>query len=503
MYEEKILNADLLKKVVSVQEAAALIQSGMTIAMSGFAAGYPKAIPTELAAHSKATGVRMLNAVSNSEKMDSVLARSNVLGFHGFFQDNRDMRRAVNEGRIDFCDCHLGLLADKIRAGDYGKIDYAVMEAIFVDKDGSIAPALSAGIDDVFVECAEKVIVEINMNYSLSLDGFCDFGRDASKLTPPFVRIGPAHIPCPPEKIAAICFTDLMTDMPIYRPVDDVYAAIGDNIKNLLASEIDAGRLDREFTFQSGVGGVANAVLASLMEGGFKNLKMFTELMTDVPIHAMLDGVISDATTTGTSMEAETFALFSENLDFFKKHLVIRPTNVTNNGENIRRMGLVAMNTIVEADIYGNTNSSHAMGSHIINGVGGSNDFARHAKLTIFMTPSTARDGEISSIVPMVAHVDNTEHDADILVTEYGWADLRGKTPKQRAALIIENCAHPDYRPALQQYFEDAVTLCGPCQTPHDLDKALSWHSRFLKTGTMRENKSRMDENGKKNCQAL
>ena len=143
------------------------------------------------------------------------------------------------------------------------------------------------------------------------------------------------------------------------------------------------------------------------------------------------------------------------------------------------------MNTIVEGDIYGNVNSSHAMGSHIINGVGGSNDFARHSKLAIFQTPSTARGGAISSIVPMVAHVDNTEHDVDILVTEQGWADLRGKTPKQRAQLIIDHCAHPDYREALQAYFDEALALCGPCQTPHNLEKALSWHVRFLQTGSM------------------
>lgn len=488
MYEDRILNTDLRNKVVSVQEAAALIKSGMTFATSGFAAGYPKAIPQELAAHSTATGVRMLSAVSNSESMDGVLARSDVLGFHGFFQESKDMRRAVNTGKIDFCDCNLGMLADRVRHGDYGKIDYLVFEALYVDGDGSLAPVVAAGIDDVFLEQADKVIVEINVNYPVILDGFCDFGRDMEKLTSPAVRLGGTHVPCPPEKIAAIFFTDITPDMASYRPVNEVYTAIGDNIVELLNAEIAAGRLEKNFTFQSGVGGVANAVLTGLINSGFKDLRMYTELMTDTAIKAMLDGTISEATTTGVSIEGDTYAALLENLDYYKKHLVIRPVDMTNNGELIRRMGLVAINTGVEADIYGNVNSSHAMGSHIINGVGGSNDFARHAKLTIFITPSTARDGAISSIVPMVAHVDNTEHDVDILVTEQSWADLRGKTPKQRAALIIKNCAHPDYRPALQQYFEDAVALCGPCQTPHDLDKALSWHSRFLKTGTMREN---------------
>lgn len=489
MYEDRILNADLRKKVVSVEEAAALIKSGMTFATSGFSGGYPKAIPQELAAHSSATGVRMLSAVSSSESMDGVLARSNVLGFHGFFQDSKEMRRAVNSGKIDFCDCHLGMLADRIRHGDYGKIDYLVFEALCIDEDGGIAPVSSAGIDDVFLEQADKVIVEININYPLELDGLCDFGRDMDKLTSPSVRIGGAHVPCPPEKIAAIFFTDVQPDMASYRPVNEVYAAIGDNIVEMLNTEIAAGRLEKNFTFQSGVGGVANAVLTDLFQNGFKGLQMYSELMTDVTIKAMLDGTVSEATTTGISIEGDTYKSFLENMDFYKKHLVIRPLDVTNNGELIRRMGLVSMNTVVEADIYGNTNSSHVMGSRMINGIGGSNDFARHAKLTIFMTPSTARDGTISSIVPMVTHVDNTEHDIDVLVTECGWADLRGKTPKQRAALIIRNCAHPDYRPALQEYFDEALALCGPCQTPQNLEAAFSFHTRFLKTGTMREEK--------------
>ena len=486
MYEDRILNAELRKKVVSVSEAASLIRSGMTFATSGFAAGYPKALPQELARQNAVTNVRMLSAVSNSESMDGCLARSDVLGFHGFFQDSRDMRHAVNDGKIDFCDCHLGMLSDRIRHGDFGKIDYFVCEALFVDSDGSLAPIVAAGIDDVFLNAADKVIVEINVNYPVVLDGFCDFGRDTEKITSPAVRIGGTHVPCPPEKIAAIFFTDVAPDMAHYRPVDEVYSSIGNNILDFLQSEISAGKLEKNFTFQSGVGGVANAVLTGLINGGFKDLRMYSELMTDVAIKSMLNGTISEATTTGISIEGETYKAFLDNIDYYKDHLVIRPVDVTNNGEMIRRMELVSMNTIVEADIYGNVNSSHAMGTQIINGVGGSNDFARHAKISIFQTPSTARNGTISSIVPMVSHVDNTEHDVDILVTEQGWADLRGKTPKQRAKLIIENCSHPDYRDALREYFDEAVSLCGPCQTPHNLDKALSWHTRFLTTGTMK-----------------
>ena len=113
----------------------------------------------------------------------------------------------------------------------------------------------------------------------------------------------------------------------------------------------------------------------------------------------------------------------------------------------IRRLGVIALNTPIEVDLYGNVNSTHTMGTKIMNGIGGSGDFARNAAVSIFAATSTAKDGAISRIVPMVSHVDHTEHDVDVIITEQGVADLRWKTPKERAELLIENCAHPDFRP--------------------------------------------------------
>ena len=149
-------------------------------------------------------------------------------------------------------------------------------------------------------------------------------------------------------------------------------------------------------------------------------------------------------------------------------------------------MGVLAMNGIIEADIYGNINSTHVMGTGIMNGIGGSGDFARNAYITIFMTPSTAKDGKISCIVPMVSHVDHTEHDVQVIVTEQGLADLRGLAPKARAELIIKNCAHPDYRDLLNDYYQRALRESSGKHTPHILGEALSWHMRFEKTGSMR-----------------
>jgi succinyl-CoA:acetate CoA-transferase len=140
---------------------------------------------------------------------------------------------------------------------------------------------------------------------------------------------------------------------------------------------------------------------------------------------------------------------------------------------------------MLEADIYGNVNSTHVMGSSIQNGIGGSGDFARNAYISFFMSPSTAKGGTISSIVPMVTHVDHTEHDVHVIVTEHGIADLRGLPPRRRAQQIIDRCAHPDFRPALQDYFDRALAGAPGKHTPHLLDEAFAWHSRYLRTGSM------------------
>lgn len=164
------------------------------------------------------------------------------------------------------------------------------------------------------------------------------------------------------------------------------------------------------------------------------------------------------------------------NLQHYKSRVVLRPQEISNHPEVIRRLGIITINTALEFDIYGNVNSTHINGTQIVNGIGGSGDFARNAYLSIFIARSLAKDGAISSVVPMVSHVDHTEHDVDVLVTEIGLADLRGLAPRERAYVILANCVHPSYHAQLADYFDRALTKGG--HTPHLLDEAFSWHSR-------------------------
>jgi len=234
------------------------------------------------------------------------------------------------------------------------------------------------------------------------------------------------------------------------------------------------------------VGNIANAVLDGLREGGFAQLTAYTEVIQDAMLRLIRDGLITTASATALSLSPAGVADFVARIEHYRQRIVLRPQEISNHAELIRRLGCLALNGMVEADIYGNVNSTHVAGTRIINGIGGSGDFARNSSIACFMTPSTAKGGAISTIVPMVSHVDHTEHDVSVVVTEQGLADLRGLSPRQRAHAIINHCAHPDFRPQLQDYFDRAYLHSRGLHTPHLLPEALSWHQRFLDTGSMR-----------------
>ncbi|MDX6275893.1 MAG: succinyl-CoA:acetate CoA-transferase, partial [Nocardioidaceae bacterium] len=237
---------------------------------------------------------------------------------------------------------------------------------------------------------------------------------------------------------------------------------------------------------QSGVGNVANAVLAGLNDSEFTDLVAFTEVIQDGMLDLIDRGTLRAASATSFGLSDLGVRRFIDNIDAYKGRILLRSEEISNHPELVRRLGVIAMNGMIEADIYGNVNSTHIMGSAIMNGIGGSGDFARNAFLNFFLSPSTAKNGAISSIVPMVSHVDHTEHDVQIIVTEQGLADLRGLSPTDRADRIIANCAHPAFRDALTDYVARAKAARPTARhTPHLLDEALRWHQRYLDTGQM------------------
>lgn len=497
--EKRIACEELLNRITDVKTAADFIEDGMTVAVSGFTpSGCPKVVPTELARQvregERKIKINLLSGASTGPEIDEGFSSLGIVDKRFPYITSSGMRKDINKGETKFSDMHLGSMAESLRYGHFGKLDVAIIEACFITKDGGIVPTTAVGCSNTFAEYADKVIVELNINQPMDLFGLHDLYdmddppmRKPIPLISPEQRIGETAILVPPEKIAAIVLSDSVEKpRPLAAP-DENSSEIARHIVELLKRERDAGRISaHNAPLQSGVGSVANAVLDGLRDSDFTHLKFFSEVMQDSILTLFDLGKADFCSCTSLSMSEEGMNKLFSNFDKYKDKLLLRNSEVSNNPEVIRRLGVIAMNTAIEVDIYGNVNSSHMMGTNVYNGIGGSCDFARGASLTIFMTNSTAKNGLISSIVPMVSHVDHVEHDVDIIVTEQGLADLRGLSPKERAVEIINKCAHPDYREMLMEYFNRAIQASGPSQTPHDLSKCFSFHQKYLETGSMK-----------------
>ena len=500
--QRRIRCPELRERIISAEAAAALIQDGMIVGTSGFTpSGYPKAIALALAERVKQSGERLkitvFTGASVGDEIDGALTETGIISRRSPYQTNNTLRKALNTpGGVDYFDEHLILCPQKLRYGFYGKMNVALVEACAITEEGGIVPTTSVGNTATFIECADLVLVELNTVQPASLEGFHDIyllddppRRQPIPLTETGQRIGTTYIPCPLEKIAGIVITDIPDSV---RPLSEPNAGevrMAQNIVDFLQAEVKAGRLpDPLPPLQSGVGNVANAVLKGLKNSSFENLSFFSEVIQDAAFELIDCGKFTTVSGTSLTPSAEGLKKFYENVDFYKQHILLRPTEISNHPELARRLGVIAMNTAIEADIYGQVNSTHIMGTRMMNGVGGSGDFARSAYLSIFMTSSVAKDGDISCIVPMCSHVDHTEHDVCVIVTEQGLADLRNKSPRERALAIINNCSHPDYRPLLLDYYQRALkeNKPGACHTPLILSEALSWHDRFNKTGSMK-----------------
>jgi len=498
--QSRIRNEQLKEKIMNPMEACKLIKDGMVIGTSGFTpSGYPKVVPLALADRVKSSKEKMkltlYSGASLGPEVDGAWAEAGIIAKRLPYQTNKQLRHDINCGKVEYLDMHLSHASQYLNYGVLPRVDIAIVEAIAITKEGNIIPTSAVGNSPSFIKNASKVIVEISSKQPVELEGMSDIYmlenppmRTHIPIKTPGDRIGTPFIVCDKDKIAAVVFSDLEDHVRDLAPISDVDRAISKNIINFLEKEVALKRLTKNLLpLQSGVGNVANAVLAGLCDSSFENLVCYTEVIQDAMLELMQCGKIKKASACSISPSPRGLKLFRDNIDFFKDKIVLRPLEISNSPEMARKLGVIAMNTAIEVDIYGNVNSTHIMGSKIMNGIGGSGDFARNAYITIFSTSSIAKCGKISSIVPMVSHVDHTEHDTMIIVTEQGVADLRGLSPKEKAKLIIENCVHPDFKEQMRDYFKRACEVCHSCHTPHILNEALSWHANFLETGTMKK----------------
>lgn len=486
-------------RMMSAEEAAEYVHNGDLVGFSGFTpAGAPKVVPGAIAAKARAEHAKgnpfkigVVTGASTGDSLDGELARANAISFRTPYQSNNDLKNALNKGEVKYFDMHLSQLAQELRYGFLGKVKIAVIEAADVTPNGEILLTSGVGITPTLAKLADHIIIELNHHHPKELLGLHDIYEP---LDPPYRReipiysvkdrAGSPYVKVDPSKIIGIVENNAPDQVGGFAPVDATTAKIGDNVAAFLASQIHNGTLPKEFLpIQSGVGNIANAVLGSL--GANKDIPaftMYTEVIQDAVISLMKEGRVSFASGCSLTVTNEVLEDIYQNLDFFKDKLVLRPQEMSNNPEVVRRLGLITINTALEADLFGNINSTHVLGSKMMNGLGGSGDFTRNAFFSIFTCPSTAKNGAISTIVPSVSHLDHSEHSVKVLITEQGVADLRGKSPKERAKTIVENCVHPDYKELMWDYLK----LAGKCHTPHTLASAFKMHIEFAKSGDMR-----------------
>lgn len=497
MLSDRIRLFPLMERIVTADEAAKLIEDGMIVGMSGFTrAGDAKAVPLAMArrAQNEPFQITLITGASLGKDVDRVLTEAHVLKKRMPFQSDPTLRAAINRGEVMFIDQHLSETVEHLRSGQLGPMNYAIIEAAAITEEGGIVPTTSVGNSTSFAVLAEKLIIEINLSQPLELEGLHDIyvptRRPAREPIPVMAcdsRIGLSEMRVDPTKIAAIVITEQSDSAATLDLPSPETSAIADHLITFFAGEATRGRLDLSINpLQVGIGNISNAVLSGLASSPFEQLQMYSEVLQDSTFALFDSGKLAFASASSITLSEDYAARVLNNLGHYKSRLVLRPQEISNHPEVIRRLGIVAINTALEFDIYGNVNSTHINGTAMVNGIGGSGDFARNAYLSIFVAKSLAKDGAISAVVPMVSHVDHTEHDVDILVTENGLADLRELAPRERATAIIANCVHPTYRGQLADYFDRALERGG--HTPHILEEALSWHVRRQDTGSMLAN---------------
>lgn len=486
-------------KFITAAEAASFIHHGNNIGLSGFTpAGTPKAVTPEIARiaeeeHAKGNPfqIGLFTGASTGESCDGVLTRAKAIRYRAPYTTNTDFRKAVNNGEISYTDIHLSQMAQEIRRGFLGKIDVAILEACEVTPDGKVYLTAAGGISPTVARLADKVIIELNSAHSKNMMGMHDVyepvkppHRREIPIYKPSDRIGVPYVQVDPKKIVGVVEVNKPDEARPFTDPDPITDQIGQNVADFLARDMKLGIIPSSFLpLQSGVGNIANAVLGALgRDKTIPAFEMYTEVIQDSVIDLMRQGRIKFGSTCSLSVSNESLQNIYDDIDFFRDKLILRPSEISNSPEVGCRLGIISINTAIEADIYGNINSTHICGTKIMNGIGGSADFTRNAYISIFTCPSVAKGGKISAIVPMVSHHDQSEHSVNIIITEQGVADLRGKSPVERAQAIIENCAHPEYKEILWDY----VRMADKGHIPHSIQAALAMHDTLNKKGDMR-----------------
>lgn len=495
MNYERIESKQLRAKVVASQQAALLIKDGMTVATSGFAAaGYPKAVLHALAERVRSGDELRLNFVNSSNlgtEIEAELAETGIVKRLSPFQMTRACAQLINKGRIDYVEMPLSRVAPAVRDGSLGEIDIAIIEALRITPQGELVLTSGVGLSPLFVQQAKQIIIEINTSQPVELDGMHDIfcpgtgpGKPPIPLQGIAQRIGSTTLAVDPEKVAAVVVTDDSGVEVLYAAPDKLVGKFADNLFNFL--ELEYVRKSRRLPpLQSGIGNMANNLVRAFGRTNFKDIEFFCGLLQEANVELLAKGQAVCASGSAVHTTKRVRELFASDPQGFQKMITLRSIELTNCAELIDRMQPIALNSAVEIDLYGNANLSHVMGSQVVNGTGGGTTFAHNAGLSVMLLPSIGKGGDLSNIVPKVTVQDISSHYIDIIITDIGVADLRGKTPIEKAEAIIANCVSPIYKAALTSYLAESKHKIGGHE-PQLLAECFKWHQQFQETGSMK-----------------
>lgn len=478
---ERRLHGDL--PIVDAASAAAAIPTDATVLTSGFGSvGYPKAVPLALADDDRDLSLTVVHSGNVGEEIDVTLVQSGSIERRFSYQSSGVARAATNRREIAFSDRNASAIGDEVQYGGLVDPDIAIVEAVAVG-EGWFVPSTSVGQVPAFVEAADRLIVELNHRQPLELQTLHDIyrpgrppNRDPIPLSDPGERIGTNYVRFDPEKLSGVVETETADSTYSFRDPTDDDLAIAANLRSFLTEEMERSPVfDDAVHLQFGVGSLGNALMGELKELDFgdRDVVYFGELIQDGLLDMLNAGRLECASATSMALTDEGQERLFADVERYAQDIVLRPADVANHPGLIDQFGVVGVNSAIEFDIYGNVNSTHVSGKRMINGIGGSTDFNRNSLVTVCALPSTLNGGDVSRVVPMAFHVDHTEHDVDIFVTEQGVADVRGRSPVERAELIIEHCAHPDFAPDLWAYLDDVKQQDN--HVPHDIERAANW----------------------------
>lgn len=491
---DRVENSTLQKCITSAKDAAALIKNGMTVAMGGYtSSGYPKAIARELVARRAAGEYLKIELITgaNVGPIDNMLSEMEIISRRIPMCMSKNIAKQVNVGHVHYVEQQMNRMPRLLAIDAFGEIDVAVVEAVKIREDGSIVPTSSIGMVPNILEKARKIIIEINTAQPIELEGFHDVytlekigKRKPIPLKRVDQRIGRDSIDIDIEKVACVIESNEADEVTPPTTGNLATKAIADNLFDFLEYEIPQNYDGYLPPFQTGFGNIASSIAKNFKESKFEGIQFFCGGINENIIDLMLAGKAKAASTGSVEMTDRVLEAFRKNSDILQDKLIIRNGEITNCGETAGRLGIISLNSGIEVDIYGNVNSSHIAGYKVVNGIGGGANFAQNASLSIVLIPSVGKGGDISNIVPMTFHTDITEHDIDIVITENGVADLRGKDESERADTIIKNCAAPEYAAQLKDYLKKA-RMSNKGHHPQSPSDAYSWYERLQETGSM------------------